>query len=59
MKEIEAANEELKDVLPKSYNRLENDTLVALLKTLSGIPPIDGDAFSRGSFIPVWVTLIR
>ena len=47
MKAIEAANEELKDVLPKSYNRLENDTLVALLKTLSGIPPIDGDAFGR------------
>ncbi len=37
MKAIEAENESLKDVLPKTYNRLENDVLVTLLKTFSGI----------------------
>jgi type I restriction enzyme M protein len=38
MRAIEAENEELKDVLPKTYNRLNNDTLVALLKNFSEIP---------------------
>jgi type I restriction enzyme M protein len=47
MKAIEAENEDLKDVLPKSYNRLDNDTLVTLLKTFSAIPTIDGDAFGK------------
>ncbi len=48
MKAIEAENEELKDVLPKTYTRLENDTLVALLKTFSRIPMgIEGDAFGK------------
>ena len=48
MKAIEAENDELRDVLPKSYNRLENDTLVALLKTFSRIPVgIEGDAFGK------------
>jgi type I restriction enzyme M protein len=48
MKAIEAENDELKDVLPKTYNRLENDTLVALLKTFSRIPVgIEGDAFGK------------
>lgn len=48
MKQIEAENEELKDVLPKTYTRLENDVLVALLKTLSSIPmDIEGDVFGK------------
>lgn len=47
MRAIETENEELKDVLPKTYNRLENSLLVSLLKTLSSIPPMDGDAFGR------------
>jgi len=48
MKEIEAENEELKDVLPKTYNRLEKDVLIALLKTLSGIPmDVEGDMFGK------------
>jgi len=47
MRAIEAANDDLKDVLPKTYNRLENSLLVSLLKTLSAIPPMDGDAFGR------------
>lgn len=48
MKAIEEENEELKDVLPKTYNRLENDTLVSLLKVFSGIPmDIEGDMFGK------------
>ncbi len=48
MKQIEAENEELKDVLPKTYNRLEKDVLIALLKTLSGIPmDAEGDMFGK------------
>jgi len=48
MKQIEAANEELRDVLPKTYTRLENDVLVTLLKTLSNIPmDIEGDMFGK------------
>ncbi|MBI4319046.1 MAG: N-6 DNA methylase [Chloroflexi bacterium] len=48
MKAIEAENEELKGVLPKDYNRLENDVLFALLKTFSGIPmDIEGDVFGK------------
>src|SRR5437588_5587125 len=38
MKAIEAENEELRDVLPKTYMRINNDTLIALLKTFSEIP---------------------
>ena len=34
MKAIEAENEDLKDVLPKTYNRLDNATLVELLRLL-------------------------
>ena len=48
MKAIEAENESLKDVLPKTYNRIENDVLVTLLKTFSGIPmDIKGDVFGK------------
>jgi type I restriction enzyme M protein len=35
MRGIEAENEELKDVLPKTYNRLENDLLADLLKNFN------------------------
>ena len=47
MKQIETENEELKDVLPKSYNRIENTTLVELLRILSTIPAMEGDAFGK------------
>lgn len=48
MRAIEAANEDLKDVLPKTYNRLEKDTLVTLLKNFNSIPmDIEGDAFGK------------
>jgi type I restriction enzyme M protein len=48
MKAIEAENEELKDVLPKTYNRLEKDTLFTLLKNFNSIPmDIEGDVFGK------------
>ena len=48
MKAIEAENEELKDVLPKTYKRLENSTLVELLRDLNDIRMnIEGDAFGK------------
>jgi type I restriction enzyme M protein len=48
MKAIEADNEELRDVLPKTYKRLENATLVELLKSLASVPmDIEGDAFGK------------
>jgi type I restriction enzyme M protein len=48
MKAIEAENEELRDVLPKTYSRLENDLLVTLLKNFNSVPmDIKGDAFGK------------
>ncbi|MBI3948984.1 MAG: SAM-dependent DNA methyltransferase, partial [Acidobacteria bacterium] len=48
MRAIEAENEDLKDVLPKTYNRLDNDTLIALLKNFNSVPmDIEGDAFGK------------
>ncbi len=48
MRVIEATNEELKDVLPKTYNRLDNDILVTLLRNFNAIPlDIEGDAFGK------------
>lgn len=48
MQLIERENPDLKDVLPKTCNRLENATLVELLKMLGSIPmDIEGDAFGK------------
>lgn len=48
MKAIEAENPDLKDVLPRTYNRLENSTLVELLRAMQSIPmDIEGDAFGK------------
>jgi type I restriction enzyme M protein len=48
MRRIEEANEDLRDVLPKSYNRLDNRVLVSLLKNFNAIPmDIEGDAFGK------------
>jgi type I restriction enzyme M protein len=48
MKAIEAENEDLKDVLPKTYNGLEKSLLVSLLKNFAAIPmTIEGDAFGK------------
>lgn len=38
MRAIESENEELKDILPKTYNHLDNSTLVELLKTFNSVP---------------------
>ena len=48
MKAVEAENEELKAVLPKNYNKIENSTLVSLLKTFSQISmDAEGDTFGK------------
>ena len=48
MRAIETENEELRDVLPKNYNHLDNSTLVELLKLFASIPmDIEGDAFGK------------
>ena len=48
MKAIEAENDELKDVLPKSYNRLDNATLVTLLKAFNSVQmDTEGDVFGK------------
>ena len=48
MRAIETDNPDLKDVLPKTYNRLENHALAELLKLMNSIPmDIEGDAFGK------------
>ncbi len=48
MRLIEQENDDLKDVLPKTYNRLDNRVLFALLKNFNLIPmDIEGDAFGK------------
>src|SRR5467141_991512 len=48
MKAIEADNDDLKDVLPRTYNRLDKELLVSLLKTFSETSmDIEGDAFGK------------
>lgn len=48
MKAIEAENEELRDVLPKNYQRIDNPTLFELIRVLSSIPDdMEGDAFGK------------
>jgi len=48
MKAVEAKNTDLKDVLPKSYNRLDNASIVELLKLMASIRmDIKGDAFGK------------
>ncbi len=45
---IEKENEDLRGILPKTYNRFKNDFLAELLKLMSSIPTdIDGDAFGK------------
>ena len=48
MRAIEAENDDLKDVLPKTYNRLDNNVLFNLLKNFNSVPmDIEGDAFGK------------
>jgi type I restriction enzyme M protein len=43
---IEAANPELKDVLPRGYQKLERETLIELLRLFAPLPTqLSGDAF--------------
>ncbi len=46
MRAVEAANPELRDVLPRGYQRLERSTLTELLRLFSPLPrKLSGDAF--------------
>ena len=48
MRAVESKNADLKDVLPKTFNRFENKTLAELLRILNSIPmDIEGDAFGK------------
>lgn len=48
MKALEAENEALKDTLPKTYSKFDNDILVGLLKNFAGIKfDIGSDVFGR------------
>src|SRR5580704_3058550 len=48
MKAVEAENDDLRGVLPKSYNKIENSTLVSLLKNFAAIPvDAEGDTFGK------------
>lgn len=48
MRAIEAENPDLKDVLPKTYNRLSNSVLVEVLRIFNSIPmDQEGDVFGR------------
>ena len=48
MKAIENENEELRGVLPRTYNALSNSTLVALLRNVNSIlGDIAGDGFGK------------
>jgi type I restriction enzyme M protein len=48
MRAIETDNEDLKNVLPRTYNRLDKDLLVSLLKNFAAVPmDIEGDAFGK------------
>lgn len=46
IKAIEAANPELKDILPRGYQKLERPTLIELLRLFAPLPTqLEGDAF--------------
>ncbi|WP_224760630.1 class I SAM-dependent DNA methyltransferase [Salinibacterium sp. ZJ450] len=46
IKAIEAANPELKDILPRGYKKLERSTLIELLRLFAPLPTqLEGDAF--------------
>ena len=48
MRAIESENDDLNDVLPKTYDRLDNQVLFNLLKNFNSIPMnIEGDAFGK------------
>ncbi len=48
MRMIEQQNEDLKGILPKSYNKFESKMLFELLKTFNSIPmDVEGDVFGK------------
>jgi type I restriction enzyme M protein len=47
MAAVEAENEELRGVLPRSYGKLPNPVLVELLRLLNSLGEIEGDAFGK------------
>lgn len=48
MQAVEESNPDLVGVLPKDYQRFDNDTLIELLRTFDGIPSdLKGDAFGK------------
>lgn len=48
MRAVESQNEDLKGTLPQTYGRLDNDTIIALIKTFASVPmDIEGDAFGK------------
>jgi type I restriction enzyme M protein len=48
MRAIEADNEDLRGVLPKTYTKLDKTLLVSLLKNFAAVPmDIEGDAFGK------------
>ena len=48
MRAVEAENPDLKDILPKTYNRFESALLAELLRIMNSIPMgIEGDAFGK------------
>lgn len=48
MRAVEAENPDLKEILPKTYNRFDNSLLKELLKVMNSIPmDIEGDAFGK------------
>jgi type I restriction enzyme M protein len=48
MRAIEADNEDLKGVLPKTYTKLDKTLLISLLKNFAAVPmDIEGDAFGK------------
>jgi type I restriction enzyme M protein len=48
MRAIEADNEDLRGVLPKTYSKFDKGLLVSLLKNFAAVPmDIEGDAFGK------------
>jgi type I restriction enzyme M protein len=48
MRAIEDENDDLRDVLPKSYNRFENSLLIALIRNFASVPmDLEGDTFGK------------
>jgi type I restriction enzyme M protein len=48
MRSVEAENEDLRDVLPKTYNTIDNRILAELIRLFNSVPMnVEGDTFGR------------